>query len=174
VSKEDLQSVFEAARWAPSCFNDQPWYYIVATQDQPEEFEKLLSCLVEGNRSWAQNAPVLALGLVRTSFSMNGKPNRWAQHDLGQASANLALEATDRGLYVHQMGGILPDQARELYRIPKGIDVVTGLAIGYLGNPGELPAELTQRDQKPRQRKKLAEFVFGGRWERASNLVTLD
>src|SRR5215468_11860774 len=113
VSNEDLCSLFEAARWAASSYNEQPWSYIVAMREDNEEFERLLSCLVEGNQRWASSAPVLVLGIASLNFSRNGKPNRAAIHDLGQASANLTLEATARGLYVHQMIGILPDKARE-------------------------------------------------------------
>ena len=118
VSDDDLRSLFEAARWAASSYNEQPWRYIVATKADPEEFERLLSCLVEGNQAWAKAAPVLALGCTSLNFALNGKPNAAAQHDLGLASASLTLEATARGLFVHQMIGILPDRVRELYASP--------------------------------------------------------
>jgi nitroreductase len=168
VSGEDLKSLFEAARWSASSYNEQPWRYIVATKANPEEFERLLSCLVEGNQPWAKAAPVLALGCTSLNFAANGKPNAAAVHDLGLASASLTLEATARGIYVHQMIGILPDRARELYRIPDGVQPLTGLAIGYLGDPNTLPEKYRERDLVPRQRKALAEFVFGGQWGEAS------
>src|SRR5579872_15138 len=95
----DLRALFEAATWAASSYNEQPWRYIVATKDNGEEFAKLLSCLVEGNQAWAKEAPVLALGCASLKFAHNGKPNAAALHDLGQASATLSLEATARGLY---------------------------------------------------------------------------
>ena len=117
--------------------------YIVATKANPEEFERLLSCLVEGNQAWAKAAPVLALGCTSLNFVRNGKPNAAAVHDLGLASANLVLEATARGLFVHQMIGILPDKARELYHIPEDVQPKTGLAIGYAGDP-ELPTRHLQ------------------------------
>ena len=142
VTDEDLRSLFEAARWAPSSYNEQPWSYIVATREDNEEFERLLSCLVEGNQRWAASAPVLVLGIASLNFSRNGKPNRAAIHDLGQASANLALEATARGLYVHQMIGILPDKAREVYAIPEGHEPMTAIAVGYPGDPKDFPDEL--------------------------------
>lgn len=162
VSQADLRSIFEAARWAPSSYNEQPWRYIVATKEQPAEFEKLLSCLVEGNQVWAKNAPVLALGVVVQSFSKNGKDNRAAEHDLGLASACLTVEAEARGLGVHQMIGILPDKARELYAIPAGIEALTGLAIGYKGKPEQAPEAVRERDLSVRQRRPLKETVFGG------------
>ena len=171
VSKDDLHSLFEAARWAPSSYNEQPWSYLVASRDQPEEFERLLSCLVEANQAWAKLAPVLALGCTSLNFTRNGQPNAAAVHDLGLASANLVLEATARGLAVHQMIGILPDRARELYQIPEGVRPLTGLAIGYAGDPGRLPEKLRDRDLARRSRKPLATFVFGGKWGTASPVV---
>ena len=171
VSDDDLRSLFEAARWAASSYNEQPWSYIVATKANPAEFERLLSCLVEGNQPWAKAAPVLGLGCTRLRFVYNDKPNAAAVHDLGLASATLTLEATARGLHVHQMIGILPDKARELYRIPEGVQPLTGLAIGYVGDPNDLPDAYKQRDLAPRQRKPLGEFVFGGEWGAASGIV---
>src|SRR5262249_49427539 len=109
VSRQDLLSLFEAARWAASSYNEQPWTYIVATEDDAEGFATLLSCLVEGNQTWAKAAPVLALGCTSLTFTRNGKPNAAAEHDLGLASGSFALEAAARGLCVHQMIGILPD-----------------------------------------------------------------
>jgi nitroreductase len=172
VSDDDLRSLFEAARWAASSYNEQPWSYIVATKSHPAEFELLLSCLVEGNQLWANAAPVLALGCTSLLFKLNGKPNAAALHDLGLASATLTLEATSRGLFVHQMIGILPEKAREIYHIPEGVQPLTGLAIGYAADADTLPERLRQRDLAPRSRKLLAEFVFGGAWGRASGHVS--
>jgi nitroreductase len=172
VSDDDLRSLFEAARWAASSYNEQPWSYLVATNADPAEFQRLLSCLVEGNQVWAKAAPVLALGCTSLNFVRNGKPNAAAVHDLGLASANLCLEATARGLFVHQMIGILPDKAREVYAIPEGVQPLTGLAIGYAADAGTLPENLQGRDLAPRTRKRLAEFVFSGKWGTAGKLST--
>jgi nitroreductase len=172
VSEDDLRSLFEAARWAASSYNEQPWSYLVATKANPTEFERLLSCLVEGNQMWAKAAPVLALGCTSLLFKLNGKPNAAAIHDLGLASATLTLEATARGLFVHQMIGIVPEKARELYHIPEGVQPLTGLAIGYAADPNPLPEKLRERDLAPRTRKPLAEFVFGRTWGTVSPLVT--
>jgi nitroreductase len=174
VSEDDLRSLFEAARWAASSYNEQPWRYIVATKANRAEFERLLSCLVEGNQAWARAAPVLALGCTSLHFARNGKPNAAAVHDLGLASASLTLEATARGLFVHQMIGIVPDKARELYRIPEGFEAKTGLAIGYAADPEALPEKYRERDLAPRARRPLAEFVFAGEWGSASGLVKQD
>jgi nitroreductase len=171
VPGADLRSLFEAARWAPSSYNEQPWSYVVATKDDPEQFQRLLSCLVEGNQVWAKAAPVLALGVVSLRFTRNAKDNRAAVHDLGLAAGNLLLEATARGLSVHQMIGILPDRAREIYGIPEGREAWTALAIGYRGDPTSLPDRLRERDLAPRQRRPLHEFVFTGNWGNPSPLV---
>lgn len=171
VSEEELRSLFEAVRWAPSSYNEQPWRYVVARREQPEAFERLLTCLVEGNQTWARYAPVLALGIVARSFERNGRPNKAAEHDLGLAAGNLVTEATARGLHVHQMIGILPDRARELYGIPDHSKALTGLAIGYLGDIARLPEKLREREQAERRRKPLREFVFGVRYGEPAELV---
>ena len=165
VSAEDLAALFEAARWAPSSYNEQPWRYIVATREDPAQHERLLSCLVEANRAWAKDAPVLALGAASMAFSRNGKPNAAAFHDLGAASAHLSFEATARGISVHQMIGILPERARELFGVPAGFDVLTGLAIGYRREAGG-ESELAKRDLAPRTRRSRGEFVFAGEWDK--------
>ena len=171
VAEADLRSLFEAARWAASSYNEQPWSYLVATKENPEEFAQLLSCLVEPNQAWAKAAPVLALGVVSLRFSRNNKENRAAVHDLGLAAGNLLVEATARGLCVHQMIGILPDKARDLYQIPENSEVWTALAIGYKADPASLPDALKERDLAPRQRKPLSQFVFAGKWGDPSPLV---
>ncbi len=168
VSDDDLKSLFEAARWAPSSYNEQPWSYIVATKKDAKEFERLLSCLVEGNQAWAKMAPVLALGCTTLNHKQNGKPNPAAQHDLGLASMSLCIEATARGLCVHQMIGILPDRARELYEIPEGSIALTGIAIGYATDASVLPEAIAKRDAARRPRKPVTEFVFAGKWANVS------
>ncbi len=164
IPSRDLASIFEAARWSASSFNEQPWRYIVSSRDQSEDFEKILSCLLAGNQMWAKDASTLALGCTRTRFSRNDRPNRVAQHDLGQASANLSLEATSRGVSVHQMAGILPDKAREIFAIPDEFEVVTGLALGYWNGPDTGAAELKARDERSRNRRPQGDFVFGPVW----------
>ena len=169
---DDLLALFEAARWAASSYNEQPWSYIVATRDNADEFDRLLGCLVEGNQTWAGNAPVLALSVASLTFTRNGKPNAAAIHDLGLAAGNLCLEATARGLAVHQMIGILPEVARETYQIPDDHQPLTGLAIGYAANPDTLRDALRKRDESPRERKPLAEFVFAGKWGATTDLIS--
>lgn len=122
VSEADLRSLFEAARWSASSYNEQPWRYLVATRDNPDHFQQLLSCLPKETRIWAKNAPVLALGIASLKFTLNHEDNRAAIHDLGLAIGNLVVEATARGICVHQMIGILPDKARDLFDIPEGFE----------------------------------------------------
>lgn len=161
VSDDDLRSLFEAARWAPSCYNEQPWGFIVARSEDGELFAKVLSCLVEANQVWAKHTPVLALGMASTKFARNDRPNRHAFHDLGLAAANLCIEATARGLVVHQMAGIEPAKAKQLFNVPDSWEVVTGIAIGYLAENGSISDEIKQRDAARRGRKEIGEFVFG-------------
>ncbi|MGH0036559.1 MAG: nitroreductase family protein [Myxococcota bacterium] len=171
VEPADLASLFEAARWAASSYNEQPWRWIVAVRDDREAFDRLLSCLVEGNRRWAQHAPILGIGVALTTFSRNGRPNKAAHHDLGLAAANLTLEATARRLHVHQMIGIDPERVRELYDVPDDSEPLTGLAIGYVGDPESLPEDLRERDLTRRTRKPLSELVFAGQWGRPAALA---
>ncbi|TLY28010.1 MAG: nitroreductase [Nitrospirae bacterium] len=171
VAPDTLRSLWEAARWAASCFNEQPWSFIVATKEDPKEFSRLLSCLVEGNITWAQHAPVLMVSVAKTYFDQDGSPNLHAWHDVGQAAANLTVQATALGLFVHQMAGILPGKIRELYQIPDQYEPVAGIALGYPGNPDQLPDKLRQRELAKRTKKPLAEFVFTGRWGQTSTIA---
>ncbi len=165
-----LRSLFEAARWAPSSYNEQPWRYLVATREDEAAFADLLSCLVEANQQWARDASVLVITVASTSFQRTGQLNAVARHDIGLASANLTVEATARGLVVHQMAGILPDRARELYGIPEGFEPVTALAIGYAAHPDTLPEAARERDTTPRPRLPQSQFVFAGRWGEPASL----
>jgi len=159
-----LRSIFEAARWAPSSFNEQPWAFIVSTKDDKENFEKMLSILVDFNVQWAKSAPILALAVAKLAFANNNAPNRNAQYDTGAATALLSVEATARGLAVHQMAGFDAERARQAFGIPKGWEPIAALAIGYPGDPASLPAPLKDREMAPRTRKPIAEFVMADQW----------
>ncbi len=171
LEPEALRSLFEAAQWAPSAFNEQPWAFIVATRDLPEAFERLLGCLVPGNQSWAKQAPVLMLTAAKLAFERNGKPNRHAFHDLGLAVAQLTLQATSLGLGVHQMAGIDGGKVRQTYGIPEDWEPVTAIAVGYFGDPASLPEGVRQRELAARSRKPLAELVFAEGWETAADIA---
>jgi len=166
-----LASLFEAARWAPSSNNEQPWAYLVATKDNAEDFAKMLSVLVEFNAGWAKSAPVLVIAVSRLNFP-NGNPNRNAFYDTGAASALLSLEATERGLFVHQMAGFDPAKAKQVFEIPADCEAIAAMAIGYPGDPGSLPQKLQEREHAPRTRKPLTEFVMSGRWGHTSPIVS--
>jgi nitroreductase len=171
VEPEKLRSLFEAARWAASSYNAQPWYFIVGTKDDPENYNRVLATFVEFNQGWAKQAPVLALSVAKLTFD-DGKPNRHAFHDVGQAAANLNTQAEALGLSVHQMAGIDPEKARTLFGIPADYEAVAGIALGYAGDPASLPDELRKRELAPRQRKPLDSFVFTGQWSKSSPLVS--
>ena len=172
VPQNVRRSIFEAARWAPSSYNEQPWAYIVASKDDKASFEKMLSVLVEFNAGWARSAPVLAIAVAELSFANNNTPNRNAQYDTGAATALLSVEATAHGLGVHQMAGFDPDKARQAFGIPAGWEAIAALAIGYPGDPASLPQPLKDREMAPRTRKPLAEFVMAGHWGHTAPFAT--
>lgn len=163
VEPEKLRSLFEAARWASSSYNAQPWYFIVGTKEDSENYKRVLDTFVEFNQGWAKQAPVVALSVAKLTFD-DGKSNRHAFHDVGQAAANLTIQAEALGLSVHQMAGIDAEKARKLFNIPADYEAVAGMALGYAGDPSSLPEELRKRELAPRQRKPLDTFVFTGEW----------
>lgn len=166
VSGEHLQILFEAARWAPSSMNEQPWRFIYASKSEdPEAYDKLLKCLMEGNLIWAKHAPVLFVSVAKSDYEQSGKPNKHAWHDIGLATGNLLAQATGIGLHVHLMGGFHADQAKELLHIPAGFEPVAMGALGYLGSPDMLPEHLKERELAPRKRKPLKEIAFNGQWQ---------
>jgi nitroreductase len=171
VAPEVLRSLFEAARWAPSSNNEQPWAYLVAAKDDSENFAKMLGVLVEFNANWAKHAPVLALSVAHLTTQRDGKPNRVALHDVGSASAQLTLEANARGLQVHQMAGFDAEKARQTFAIPPDWEPVAAMAIGYPGDPESLPEKLRDRELAPRTRKPLGEFVMSGGWGHTAPFV---
>jgi len=164
VPQDLLRSIFEAARWAPSSSNEQPWAYLVATKDNQDNFEKMLSVLVEFNANWAKSAPVLAIAVSELAFAKNNAPNRNAQYDTGAATMLLSMEATSNGLFVHQMAGFDPEKARQVFGIPAGWDAIAAVAVGYAGDPDSLPPPLRDREIAPRTRKPISEFVMSGHW----------
>ena len=164
VSHETLRGLFEAARWAPSSNNEQPWVYLVATKDDAENFAKMVSVLVEFNANWAKHAPVLALSVAHLKMQRDGQPNRVALHDVGSATAQLTFEANSHGLLVHQMAGFDAQKARDTFSIPPDWEPVAAIAIGYPGDPQTLPDKLRDRELAPRSRKPAKEFVMTGRW----------
>lgn len=160
VEREKLLACLEAARWAPSSYNEQPWTYILAERADAAAFARAVDCLVEGNQAWAKNVGVLILTVVSRLFKKNGKPNKACEHDVGLAAGNLALQATALGLQVHQMIGIEAAKVRAAYKVPEGYDPLTAIAIGYPAAVAQGTNDpLGQRDLVPRTRRPIAEFV---------------
>jgi len=171
VEDEKLVRCLDAARWAASSYNDQPWHFIVAKREQEVAFNTAVGCLLEANQGWAKNAGVLMLTVIRTTFQQNNKPNRVALHDLGAAAAHLALQAAEEGLQIHQMAGVNLSQVRLAYSIPGGYEPQTAIAIGYVDtSEAEAGDPLAARDAGDRKRRPLDQFVFAGRWGEGAKL----
>ena len=170
IEPEKLRSLFEAARWAPSSNNGQPWRFLVATKENKDEYDRLFHCLVESNQAWASRAPLLLLSVAKLQFE-DGSANRHALHDTGMAAENLAIQATALGLVTHQMAGFRIDQARADCQIPDGYEPVAMMAVGYPGDPALLSDCMRARETQPRVRKPVTEFVYSATWELPSPLL---
>lgn len=166
VGREVLLRLFEAARWAPSSYNEQPWRYIMVTQENPERLKEAQSVLSPGN-AWATKAPVLVCTIAQLAFGRNNKPNRHAFHDVGAASENLLLQATALGLFGHQMAGFDVEKARVVFQVPDGYEPVAMMALGYPADLETLTEEQRAHEQRPRVRRFIEEFVFDGRFGNA-------
>jgi nitroreductase len=173
VEADKLLSLFEAARWAPSSNNGQPWRFLVATKENKTEYDRLFNCLLEGNQKWAHLAPVLLLSVAKLEFE-DGSPNRHALHDTGMAAENLVVQATALGLVAHQMAGFRIDQARVDCQIPEGYEPIAMIAIGYPGDPALLSDRLRAREAQPRVRKPVTEFVYSATWGQPSSLLRIE
>jgi nitroreductase len=166
IEEHKLAALMEAARWAPSCFNEQPWRFVICNRQRNHvAWQFAISCLAPKNQLWAKDAPLLMLACASESFSRNGKPNRWAQYDTGAASENICLQATSMGLFAHQMGGFDADRAREVFRIPRDITPMALIAVGYYGDTEKLEADFAESEQAPRERKPLQDNFFNGDFE---------
>lgn len=166
VSAETLKGIFEAARWAASSFNEQPWRFLVGRRGD-ETYKKIFDSLVEFNQGWAKSAPVLILSVANTKFTHSGEANRFGLHDTGAATAYIALQATAFGLHTHSMAGLDTEKARKAFNIPDDYEIGAVTALGYLGDPDALPGQLKQQEVSPRQRKPLEEIVFAD-WGKAA------
>ncbi|HXG92062.1 MAG TPA: nitroreductase family protein [Blastocatellia bacterium] len=167
VEREKLMRLFEAARWAPSCFNEQPWRFLIFDGSDIDAMERARACLVAGN-AWAKKAPVLLISVARDSFTYNQRPNRTAQHDVGLATENLLLEAVELGLVAHAMAGFDAERARSEFNIPEGFTLIAMIAIGYpyCGSLDDLSEDARAKELAPRTRKPISEIAFAGTWEK--------
>lgn len=158
IDDQQMEELFEAASWAASAFNEQPWRYVYAHRGT-QGFEQLLASLALGNQSWAKQAAVLAVSLQKKTYSHNGKTNHWASHDTGMANAQLLLQAADRDIYGHLMAGFNAQQVKEILALEADLSPVCMLALGYLGTPESLPESLQKRELSSRSRRPVDTFV---------------
>ncbi len=161
VPHDVIVSLCEAANWAPSCFGDQPWRYLICHKfDHPAAWQNVYDCLSPGNQQWAQHAPLFIITTAVTTFSHNDAENRWAGYDAGAASLSLCLQATALGLHTHQMGGYDRDRLRRTFQIPADQQCWAIIALGYPAPLATLPPELQERERKPRTRRPVSSQFF--------------
>ncbi len=165
LDEKKIMTLFEAARWAASSFNEQPWRFIYAIKQDKDEYEKLFGVLNSFNREWAKSAPMLILTVAKMNFTKTGAHNKHSYHDIGLAIGNLTAQATAMDLYLHQMAGFDYQKVLETFEIPAGFEPVTVIALGYKGNPDILPDDLAENEKAKRTRKPLDEIVFKGKWK---------
>lgn len=171
IERDALMSILEAGRWAASSYNLQPWRFFVARREDRQAFQAALSVLVEGNQAWARHAALLMIAVI-SRYGRPESPNRHASHDLGQAIAQMVLQALDLGIYTHQMGGFFPEKARELYQIPAEFEAFTAIAMGYRARDlAQLSEAHRQREAGGRARHAMSEIVFSGAWGRAASFL---
>jgi nitroreductase len=170
ISREQILSMIEAARWAPSCFGDEPWRYIVWDKHTDQTaWEKAFACLGEPNQKWVKNAPVLYASLANSVFDHNGSANRWAQHDTGAASMALVLQTEALGLVAHQMGGFDAAKLRIAFSIPETFTPMAMIAVGYQADAEILEGDYKTRELAARSRKPMESRFFEGAWGAAVN-----
>jgi len=165
VTHEQIITLLEAARWAPSCFGDQPWRFIVWDKNtDAAAWQQGFDCLVPSNQSWVKDTPVLMLVCADTLFNHNQQPNRWGQYDTGAAAENVCLQASSMGLMAHQMGGFNADKAREVFAIPAQYIPMAMLCVGYAADINTVTGDALDRETAARTRRPLNELFFAGNW----------
>jgi nitroreductase len=168
VSQQQLLALLEAARWAPSCYGDQPWRFVVWNQmGDTNAWQQAFDCLAPGNQGWVKDAPLLFLVVADTLFNHNGQPNRWAQYDTGAAAENLCLQAEALGLMAHQMGGFDADRIRGVAGVPEQFTLMAMISVGHPADPATFSAEVRERETAVRKRRELGELFFSGKWEKS-------
>lgn len=165
VTREQITALIEAARWAPSCFGNEPWRFLMWNRtDDGAGWQRAFACLSPGNQSWVKSVPLLFAAIADPAFDHNGEPNRWAQYDTGAASENLVLQAVALGLAAHQMGGFDAERLRAEFGIPEHCTPMAMIAVGYQAAPHHLTEEQRAKEVAPRVRKPQETRVFAGRW----------
>ena len=171
VDDEQLLAILEAARWAPSCFGDEPWRYLIwKKKADKKNWQRAYDCLAPGNQEWVIDAPILMLACADSVFQKNGKPNRWGQHDTGAASENICLQATALGLMAHQMGGFDSDKIRTEFNIPERYTPMAMITIGHQLDLQQLTGASKERELEPRERSPLQQRFFEGAWGQGFNV----
>ena len=165
IDKDTERSLFEAARWAPSCYGDQPWKFVVFNKSDATAWSQALNCLSVGNQNWAMDAALLIVACANKNFNHNGEPNRFSQYDTGAASENLCLQATSMGLQAHQMGGYDSDKVRNLAKVPVDFDIMACIAVGQGLETSQLSEEQKERELSPRKRRPLDEIYSVNEWK---------
>ncbi len=166
VSQAQLTALLEAARWAPSCFGEEPWRFLVWNRSQDEKgWQQAFDCLSDNNKKWVKNVPLLFLACAGSKLN-NGNPNRWAQYDTGMAALSLSLEAVAQGLVAHQMGGFNMDKARAAFAIPEEFTPMAMIAVGYQAEPDVLDEETKAKELRARARRPVGERFYAGGWEK--------
>jgi nitroreductase len=160
VEEFKLKAILEAARYAPSSNNEQPWMFIISTRETPGKFNDFIGFLEESNQVWAKNAYALIISLARMKYVYKDRPNRYAFHDTGMAVSNMLLQATSMDIYVHQMGGYSSERVRQYFNLDEGVEPVAIMALGYLGDGKELTGELLIRHNNRKSRKEISEYAF--------------
>ncbi|MDP2153039.1 MAG: nitroreductase family protein [Methylotenera sp.] len=165
VTHAQVIALLEAARWAPSCFGDQPWRFIVWNKgSDAASWQQAFDCLVPGNQAWVKDAPLLLLICADTLFGHNQQANRWAQYDTGAAAENLSLQASSMGLMAHQMGGFDANKARSEFKIPEQYTLMAMVSVGYPADIATLEGETLAKETAERVRKPLTELFFETTW----------
>jgi nitroreductase len=160
VTKEMIDLLFEAARWAPSAMNEQPWKYYFVHRDNQKTFKEVVEILTGINPVWAQHAQVLIISVVKKNYDYQNRPNKNALHDLGAANVSIAIQAAEMGLQVHQMAGFDKEKAAKYLQLEnENFEPVTMIAVGFQGEADQLPEDLKVRELQPRKRKEIGEFV---------------
>ena len=168
ITRPQVLALLEGARWAPSCFGDQPWRYLVWDRMQDAgNWQRAFACLGEFNQGWAGNAPVLMLALADTLFNHNNQPNRWGGYDTGAASMSLCVQAVALGIMVHQMGGFDGGKVQKEFAIPERFTPMAMIVVGYQLAKADIPADMHEREFAARQRRPLGEVAFSGEWGKA-------
>lgn len=170
VEDEKIKNILEAARWSPSAFNEQPWRFVIGRKGS-KSWENIYNTLIDFNQKWTKTANVLGMIIGKKNNSRNNKPNITYQYDTGQSAAYLTFQATQEGLFMHQMSGFSKEKAIELLEIPEGFEPIAAFALGYMGPMDKLDPDFQKMEKSPRERKNFNELFFEEKFGNALNIL---